>query len=79
MGFPSAIYSVKSSYSFYANTCVKLWEYVLKHNIRSYDIEMKKAQLKNLRIPCSVLLVDECQDLDGCQVAFIANQREFGM
>jgi hypothetical protein len=39
---------------------------------------MKKAQLKNLRIPCSVLLVDECQDLDACQVSFIARQKDFG-
>lgn len=39
---------------------------------------MKKAQLKQLRIPCSVLLVDECQDLDGCQVAWLEGQKQFG-
>jgi hypothetical protein len=39
---------------------------------------MKKAQLQNLRIPCTVLLVDECQDLDGCQVAWIEGQKKFG-
>jgi hypothetical protein len=39
---------------------------------------MKKAQLMNLRIPSSVLLVDEWQDLDECQVDFIAKQTNFG-
>ncbi|KAL7517357.1 hypothetical protein ACHAWX_002285 [Stephanocyclus meneghinianus] len=43
-----------------------------------FDTEMKKAQLMNLRIPCSVLLVDECQDLDECQVDFIDKQKNFG-
>jgi hypothetical protein len=42
------------------------------------DSEVKKAQLKNLRIPCSVLLVDECQDLSACQVDFVAKQKLFG-
>ena len=32
----------------------------------------------NLRIPSSVLLVDEWQDLDECQVDFIAKQTDFG-
>ena len=48
------------------------------NGIRSYNIEMKKAQLQNLRIPCTVLLVDECQDLDGCEVAWIEGQKKFG-
>lgn len=43
-----------------------------------FDTEVKKAQLMNLRIPCSVLLVDECQDLDECQVDFIDKQKNFG-
>ena len=78
LGFPSEIYSLPESYKFYADTCVKLWEYVLENEIRNYDTEMKKAQLMNLRIPSSVLLVDEWQDLDECQVDFIAKQADFG-
>jgi hypothetical protein len=78
LGFPPHIYSLESSYSFFADTCVEIWEYIVKNNIRSYNIEMKKAQLQNLRIPCTVLLVDECQDLDGCQVAWIEGQKKFG-
>jgi superfamily I DNA/RNA helicase len=78
LGFPPHIYSRESSYSFFADTCVEIWEYIVKNNIRSYNIEMKKAQLQNLRIPCTVLLVDECQDLDGCQVAWIEGQKKFG-
>jgi hypothetical protein len=78
LGFPPHIYSLESSYSFFADTCVEIWEYIVRNNIRSYNIEMKKAQLQNLRIPCTVLLVDECQDLDGCQVAWIEGQKKFG-
>jgi superfamily I DNA/RNA helicase len=78
LGFPPEIYALEKSYRFYADTTVKLWDYVIQNNVRTYDTEMKKAQLKGLRIPCSVLLVDECQDLDGCQVAFIEKQKEFG-
>lgn len=78
LGFPPEIYALEKSYRFYADTTVKLWDYVIQNNVRTYDTEMKKSQLKGLRIPCSVLLVDECQDLDGCQVAFIEKQKEFG-
>ena len=78
LGFPPQKYAQENSYGFYADTCIQLWEYVLKNNVRTYDIELKKAQLRNLRIPCTVLLVDECQDLDGCQVDFVAKQRQFG-
>lgn len=78
LGFPPHIYSLESSYSFFADTCVEIWDYIVMNGIRSYNIEMKKAQLQNLRIPCTVLLVDECQDLDGCQVAWIEGQKKFG-
>ena len=78
LGFPAEIYAKPCSYGFYVDICIRLWEYVVQSNKRSYEVDMKKAQLNNLRIPCSVLLVDECQDLDGCQVAFIAKQIDFG-
>ena len=78
LGFPPNIYSLESSYTFYADLCVKIWAYVVKYGIRTFDIEIKKAQLNQLCIPCSVLLVDECQDLDECQVDWIEGQKQFG-
>jgi len=78
LGFPPHIYSLESSYSFFADTCVEIWDYIVMNGIRSYNIEMKKAQLENLRIQCTVLLVDECQDLDECQVDWIEGQKKFG-
>ena len=78
LGFPPHIYSLESSYSFFADTCVEIWDYIVMNGIRSYNIEMKKAQLQNLRIQCTVLLVDECQDLDECQVDWIEGQKKFG-
>lgn len=77
LGFPPS-YSSESSYSFFANLCVEIWAFVLNNNVRTFDIDMKKAQLRQLRIPSSVLLVDESQDMDECQVAWIASQKQFG-
>lgn len=78
LGFPPSVYSRESSYCFFANLCVDIWAFVLKNNVRTFDIDMKKAQLRQLRIPSSVLLVDESQDMDECQVAWIAAQKQFG-
>mmetsp|Transcript_12964 Transcript_12964/g.23839 ORF Transcript_12964/g.23839 Transcript_12964/m.23839 type:complete len:633 (+) Transcript_12964:102-2000(+) len=78
LGFPPDTYSHEKKYCFYANTCVKIWTYVVENQIRTFDIDLKKAQLQKLRIPCSVLLVDECQDLDECQVDWIEGQKQFG-
>ena len=78
LGFPLAFYSSEQSYKFFADQCVVLWEYITKNGIRTFDTEMKRAQLNGVRIPGSVLLVDECQDLDACQVDFIAKQLQYG-
>jgi len=78
LGFPLASYSSEKSYKFYADQCVVLWEHIIKNRIRTFDTEMKRAQLNEVRIPCSVLLVDECQDLDACQVDFIQKQLQYG-
>jgi hypothetical protein len=73
------------SYTFFADLCVKVWDYVVKHRIKTFDIVMKIAQLNQLRIadsagqPSSVLLVDECQDLDECQVDWAEKQKQYGM
>jgi hypothetical protein len=44
-------------------------------DIRTYDIEVKRAQLFQLEIPGTILLVDESQDMDGCQVDWVARQQ----
>jgi hypothetical protein len=67
LGFPVIVYQNKVS--FYADTALQVWDSLEKNQKRSYDLEMKRAHLKALRIPGSVLLVDESQDMDGCQVA----------
>ena len=77
MGFPLS-YSFESSYSFFADLCVEIWEHAVQHNLRTFDIEIKKAQLKGLRISSSVLLVDESQDMDQCQVDWIDQQKQHG-
>ena len=78
LGFPCEIYSKPEHYKFYADTCVKFWEYAVEKGIRTHNVTMKKAHLMQVRIPCSVLFVDECQDLDACQVDFIAKQKDYG-
>lgn len=59
LGFPSSIYSSKKSYRFYADLCAQFWDLVDERGVRTFDIMMKKAQLKGIWIPCTVLLVDE--------------------
>ena len=39
---------------------------------------MKQAHLENLEVPSRVLLVDESQDLNECQVAWMTQQRRLG-
>ncbi len=78
LGFPLASYSNVQSYKFYADQCIVLWEHIAENGIRTFDVEMKRAQLAGVRIPGSVLLVDECQDLDECQVDLISKQLQYG-
>ncbi|KAL7546573.1 hypothetical protein ACHAWF_009905 [Thalassiosira exigua] len=78
LGFPSSHYSKPSTYSFFADTVAEIWDYVLRQGIHTFDTIIKRAQLMMLRIPCTVLLVDESQDLDKCQATWIAAQKEFG-
>jgi superfamily I DNA/RNA helicase len=73
LGFEKAIYSRKIG--FYADQACRLWDLVVKDNIHSHDFQMKRAQLLGLRIPGTLLLVDESQDMDGCQVSWSAKQQ----
>lgn len=62
-GFPPMVYKFKVGR--YADLACLVWDAASEQGIRSFDIEMKRAQLKSLRIPGSLLLVDESQDMDG--------------
>lgn len=78
-GFLPTVYSQKQMYGFYADQAARLWKMIVREDIRSFDFEMKRVQLLNLRVPGSILLVDESQDMDACQIDFIARQQvEFG-
>jgi hypothetical protein len=50
----------------------------MKEEIISYDLEVKRAHLRELQIGGSLLLVDESQDMDECQIRWMAKQSEFG-
>mmetsp|Transcript_27674 Transcript_27674/g.65824 ORF Transcript_27674/g.65824 Transcript_27674/m.65824 type:complete len:1040 (+) Transcript_27674:188-3307(+) len=78
LGFPPGIYNKEKSWEFFADLAVEIWEKVTRDGIKTYDIEMKRAQLRRIKIPCSVLLVDECQDLDECQVDWVSGQARHG-
>lgn len=73
LGFEKAIYTRKLS--FYANQACCMWDLAVKDKILSHDFQMKQAQLLGLRIPGTLLLVDESQDMDGCQVSWSAKQQ----
>jgi len=73
LGFAPATY--KPKIGFYAQQVVLLWKQVREDNISCYDFEMKLAQLLQLRIPGTLLLVDESQDMDACQIDWVAAQQ----
>jgi len=75
MGFPPVY---KTRMTFFVEEATRLFDYCREHNITSHDIRMKKAQLAKLKIPCTVLLVDECQDMDECQLDWVMKQHRFG-
>ena len=59
----------------YAETAAVLWEMMIQQDIRSFDIEMKRVQLLGLPVGAEILLVDESQDMDACQLDFIARRQ----
>ena len=75
-GFPSREYADKTVFSFYADMACKVWSFAESQDLRSHDIEMKRAQLNKRRIRGSILLVDESQDLDGAQIDWVKSQAE---
>jgi len=70
LGFVSATY--KSRIGFYAEQASRLFQMAVDADIFTYDLYMKRAQLSELEIPGTVVLVDESQDVDGCQIDWAA-------
>ena len=66
MTFPIHIYG--RHIGFYATQAHHLFRAAVEQRLFTFDICMKRAQLAELRIPGTIILVDEAQDLDGCQV-----------
>jgi superfamily I DNA/RNA helicase len=60
---------------FYRHQAARLWACIVKDDIPCFDFEMKRAQLEHLRIPGTLLLVDESQDMDACQIDWVAGQQ----
>lgn len=73
MGFKPESYA--SEIKFYANQVVKLWEKISRKPIRSYDIVAKQAQLYGLEMSGTLLLVDESQDMDACQISWVVKHQ----
>lgn len=71
-GFPTQYYKMKVGT--YADVAYKVWQQLAEDNVRTYNTEMKQAQLLKLRIPGTIVLCDESQDLDECQMNWIDTQ-----
>ena len=78
-GFSFRDYNNRVAFAFYADlVSTKLWDKLMNEEITSYDLEVKRAQLQEFQIGGSLLLVDESQDMDECQIQWMAKQSEFG-
>jgi hypothetical protein len=78
-GFSLRDYNNRVAIAFYADlVSTKLWDKLMKEEIISYDLEVKRAHLQEFQIGGSLLLVDESQDMDECQIRWMAKQSEFG-
>jgi hypothetical protein len=64
---------------FYISRSLQLWAIMSStdtNSFHTFDSVMKQAQLYSSRIDCTALLVDESQDMNGCQIAWIAAQQQ---
>lgn len=65
---------------FYVENAKLIWDRMTVQDngspplIMTFDSVLKRAQLQNTKIPCTALLVDESQDLNACQIAWICMQ-----
>jgi hypothetical protein len=53
---------------FYAAQATRLFELAMEQNRFTFDLSMRRALLSKAPIPGSLILVDEAQDIDACQV-----------
>jgi superfamily I DNA/RNA helicase len=75
-GFLPAVYNQQDKISFYSDQAAKCWRLIDENDdIRTFDLDMKRVQLLKLRVPGTILLVDESQDMDACQIDFIVHQQ----
>ena len=75
-GFLPSVYNRPDMISFYSDQAAKCWRRIQDDDdIRTFDLDMKRVQLLKLRIPGTILLVDESQDMDACQIDFIVHQQ----
>ncbi|KAL3926792.1 MAG: hypothetical protein SGBAC_013335, partial [Bacillariaceae sp.] len=75
LGFHPRIY--KNRVHWYADQACALWDKAAEEDIRTFNFIMKRAQLLSLKVPGTILLIDESQDMDGCQVHWVAEQVKF--
>ena len=73
LGFETRVYANKTRW--YADQACKLCRIIEKEDVRTFDFVMKRAQLLALEIPGTCLLIDESQDMDGCQVNWVAEKQ----
>jgi AAA domain/UvrD-like helicase C-terminal domain len=73
LGFDPKHYS--KNIEWYAMQVGSLWLKICLEDIHSFDFDMKRVQLYGNRIPGTMLLVDESQDMDGCQIDWAIKQQ----
>jgi len=75
-GFVPHHYNRPNKISFYSDQAAKCWRIIEQEDdIRTFDLDMKRVQLLKLKVPGTILLVDESQDMDACQIDFIVHQQ----
>jgi len=75
-GFSMNAYNA-ATLNWYADHACKLWDKIVEEDIRTFNFIMKRAQLLSLEVSGTILLIDESQDMDGCQVSWVADQVKF--
>ncbi|KAJ9438303.1 hypothetical protein DIPPA_16675 [Diplonema papillatum] len=66
-------YEAAARYGFYADQAALLYTELAE--VSTYNLWMKRAQLAGAEIAGTLILVDEAQDLDACQLAWIELQQ----
>ncbi|CAB9498481.1 expressed unknown protein [Seminavis robusta] len=75
LGFSAKVYGNRIDW--YADMACILWDKAVEQDIRTFNFIMKRTQLLCLEVPGTILLIDESQDMDGCQVNWVADQVKY--